>query len=76
MFPGAGALMGAAGGGMSASSSSSSGLDSGNNISSGAMNIGGLTMGSSGGIDSDLIVKGAVIAALVLGGIFVWKKVK
>lgn len=79
MFPGFGALAGVASGGampMNLSPSSSSGLDSGNNISSGAITIGGLTMAPKQAIDSDLILKGSLIAAAVLGGVFVWKKIK
>lgn len=64
------------GGGMSASSSASASQETANNISSGTITVGGLNMAPKSAIDSDFIVKGAVVAALVFGGFYMWKKVK
>ncbi len=72
-----GGMMG--GGGMSASSSASSSASqrASNSISTGEISVGGLTMAAkSGGIDSDVIMQGGVITGLVIGSIWLLKKVK
>lgn len=59
------AMMG--GGGMSASSSANATNDTNNNVSTGTISIGGLTMGSKS--DSDQM-KLLIVGAVVLGGIW------
>lgn len=66
------------GGGMSASSSASAGGDqqASNEISTGAITVGGLNMAAkSDGINSETILQGAAIGALVLGGVWAFKKI-
>lgn len=64
------------GGGMSASSSASASQETANNISSGTITVGGLNMAPKQLIDSDLIVKGGLIAGGVLLFMFALKKIR
>jgi len=63
------------GGGMSASSSSSNEQKSSNEISSGTISVGGLTMmPKSSGFSSDNIVKGVAVVGVGLGLFIAAKK--
>ncbi|UUA73555.1 hypothetical protein [Cellvibrio sp. QJXJ] len=70
-----GAFMGAAGGGgMSASSSASASQETANNISSGGINVGGLTMGNKSFFETDVAKVAAVGGVLVIGLFLLRKK--
>lgn len=73
MLPGFDALTSLTGGGALDTSSSAS-MDAQNDISTGAVTIGGMQMGSStGGVD-EMLLKGGIAAALALGVVFFLKK--
>lgn len=67
-------MMGGGAGGMSASSSASASQETANNISSGTINVGGLTMGGKSFFDSDVIKVAAIGSVLLVGILYLKKK--
>ena len=66
----------AGGGGASASSSSSNEQKSSNDISTGTITVGGLTLNPKSSFDSDLILKGGAVVGLGLAALWAFGKIR